>query len=239
MKRSLAFALIVSLTSAAPMAFAGGGGGFAGATEVTQLANNAELVAQVANSAQQVAQELQMYQNMVQNTLAVPNHLWSNVATDLNALKSIVQQGQAISFALSNVDAAFQQRYPGYRSPQNYQQAYRSWSEGSLDSIRGAMNAAGLQANNFATEAGFLDQLQMLAGSASGRLQALQVGNMIAVEQAKQMQRLRALQMAQMQAQSNYMAAQQQTEATDRSTRSSFFGAPGSQQTYQFQYQVR
>jgi len=52
----------------------------------------------------------------------------------------------------------------------------------------------------------------MSAGS-PGSLQALQAGNMIASQQIDQLQKLRQLYMAQMQAQNSYMAGQAQNQA--------------------------
>jgi len=50
-----------------PLASYAGGGLTGGALEVTQLANNAELMAQVAESAQQTAQQINMLATMMQN----------------------------------------------------------------------------------------------------------------------------------------------------------------------------
>lgn len=207
-------------------AFAGGGGGWVGgATEVTQLMNNGELVTQVANSAQQVASELQMYQTMYQNIQNIPNQVWGNITQDIGNLQTIVAQGQAISYAASNIDQQFQQRYPGYTPPAGSTPSqYQQWSQGSLDSIRGALDAANLQASQFQNEQATMSTLQNMSQTSVGRMQALQVGNQIAVQQVQQLQKLRQMQMAQIQAQGNYEAAQVQNQSNDMQIQQQVFG---------------
>jgi hypothetical protein len=60
----VSLSLVTSSVLVSPVAHASGA--VAGATEITQLLNNAELVTQVAQQAQQLATELQQYQTMIQ-----------------------------------------------------------------------------------------------------------------------------------------------------------------------------
>jgi P-type conjugative transfer protein TrbJ len=212
-KRTVLFCSLLAAFHAP--AFAGGGGGFSGATEVTQMMNNAELAIQTAQDAQALATQINQLNEMLKHGISV-NSVWSDANSLLTRLRSSVQQGQAISYASTNVANDFTARYPGYRAPTNYTQQYQQWSDGTLDSIKGSMLAANLQADDLATEDGFHQQLQTLSASASGRMQAIQAGNMIAMENVKQQQKLRSLVMAQMQSQNNYMAAQTQQQAADR-----------------------
>ena len=59
-----------------------------------------------------------------------------------------------------------------------------------------------------------------MSESAAGRMQALQVGNMMAAEQLQQLVQLRQLVMAQINAQNVYMAAQTNREAQRAATQS-------------------
>jgi P-type conjugative transfer protein TrbJ len=54
-------------------------------------------------------------------------------------------------------------------------------------------------------------------------MQAIQIGNEIAGQQVVQLQKLRQLAMAQMQAQNAYMAAQEQKEMVNRAAEEQFF----------------
>src|SRR2546426_3078767 len=62
--------------------------------------------------------------------------------------------------------------------------------------------------------------LQAMSDSAEGRMQALQLGNMMAGEQLQQLVKLRQLVMAQINAQSVYMATQTNREAQRAATQS-------------------
>lgn len=234
MKRQLT-ALIVT-AALIPTVSAGGGGGlgFIGATEPTQLMNNFELVGiaaeevqqvanqvtQIANQAQQIANQIQQIQNMVQNTMNIPNQIWGQIVPALTQLANVVQQGQAIAYNMANLNQAFQLRFPDYQNwlnqnmnaPQFYQ-AYQDWYTTQRDGISGALQVANLQEQQFANENQIMAQLQAMSQNATGRMQALQVGAQIANQQVQQTQKLRQLVMAQMQMQANYMAAEAAKDA--------------------------
>jgi P-type conjugative transfer protein TrbJ len=66
-------------------------------------------------------------------------------------------------------------------------------------------------------------QLSNMSDSASGRMQATQIGNMIAIEQVQQLRKLRQLQMAHSQAQNNYLAFKTQEAIDQRAAQDNFF----------------
>jgi P-type conjugative transfer protein TrbJ len=207
------------------------------ATEFTQHLNNLLLKENVgnqesmignqhqmlSNQAEMLARQLTQINNMVQNTKTVSNPQWSNTSNLLKELARVVQQGQALSYAGQNIDERFKQLYPGYQASRDFSQDYRNWSNTNMDSIRGALNSANLQANDFATEDSLINQLQNLATTTQGRMQAIQVGNMIAMENVQQMRKLRQLQMAHMQAQNNYLAKTQQEDLSKKAVTDNFF----------------
>lgn len=213
--------LCASILGSVPAAHATGA--VAGATEITQLLNNAELVTSVAQQAQQLSTELQQYQTMLTNLTTIPNQVWSPIAQDLGKLQQVVQQGQALSFAASNVVQQFQNTYPGFQQASKFSTSYKNWSQTTMDSIKGSLAAANLQAGQFATEEGTLSALRGMSQSSQGQLQALQTGSQIAVEQATQMQKLRGLIMAQMQAQSAYMSGNQAEKDNRHAAEENFF----------------
>ena len=214
-----------------------GGPATGGASEWTQIENNVQLVGQIEQSIQQTSSQLQMYQSMVKNLVNIPKMTWGNIAGDLAQVRNVVANGQHISYALQNADTVFMQRFPGYKPTTDYKGQYQAWSQGSMDGVRSAMNAAGVQSSQFATEQGTMQQLQAMSENSQGQHQALQVGNQIAVQQVQQIQKLRELQMAQMQAQNNYLAASQQTQDEGRVATESAFKSAGPQTPHSFNYQ--
>jgi len=121
---------------------------------------------------------------------------------------------------MANVDGLFRQRYPGYRPVTDWSREYDTWTRTTLDTLRGALNSVRLHGEDFATEQARIQALQTLSDNAGGRMQALQLGNMMAGEQLQQLVRLRQLMMAQINAQNVYMANQTNRDAQRAATQS-------------------
>jgi len=217
---AMGMAMIPAVALFSPTAYAGGAVPVPiAATEITQLANNIELAASVAKEVEQVSNQLlqiqnqvQAYQNMISNTLNIPNQIWSQADGLLQQLVGVVNQGQSLAFSATNLDDLFRQKYPGYTPPQDFGAAYQNIADTTMDSVRSALNVANMQAKDFSSEKAALNALQAQSQSATGRMQAIQAGNSIAMEQVQQMRKMRALQMAQMQSQTAYIAGQEQKE---------------------------
>jgi P-type conjugative transfer protein TrbJ len=84
--------------------------------------------------------------------------------------------------------------------------AYDQWTRTTLDTLNGSLAAVRLHAEDFVDEQRRIQTVTALSDSAEGRMQALQVGNMLAAEQVQQLGKLRQLMMAQINAQNIYMA---------------------------------
>jgi len=180
-------------------------------TELHTLQITINQATQTANQLRQIAYELQNLRN-------IPNGVWGQVRGDLASLKQITKVGQNLSYADANLANEFTQMYPGYAVPTNYEQSYQQWGNNSLGGIRGALAAAGLQSDQLDSEDDVLGVLQSLSDGAAGHMQAIQAGNMIAAQTVQQLQKLRQLQMAQMQGEFGYLATQQQNDLAKHAT---------------------
>jgi P-type conjugative transfer protein TrbJ len=174
-------------------------------TELHTLQITINQATQTANQLRQIAYELQ-------NLRSIPNGVWGQARGDLASLKQVTKVGQNISYADANLANEFTQMYPGYTVPTNYEQSYRQWGSNSLGGIQGALAAAGLQSDQLDDEDGVLAVLESLSDGAVGHMQAIQAGNMIAAQVVQQLQKLRQLQMAQMQGEFGYLASGQQND---------------------------
>lgn len=203
-------------------AYAGVPGVFA--TEYTQLLNYAELAGQLEKQVLMVENQLTQIADMAKHGVTITNQLFGTVASDITELRQIVNKGEALSYTMSNLDGAFRLRFPGYTSTTNYGQSYQTWSQTSLDSTLGALKAAGLQNSQFDSDAALLKTLQGQSQSSVGRMQAIEVGNQIAENQAEQLMKLRQLMMADMQSKASYQGALVQAEATKQANSDLFFG---------------
>ncbi|NTB05921.1 P-type conjugative transfer protein TrbJ [Agrobacterium tumefaciens] len=205
-------------------------GAVVGATEFTQIANNIQLAAQYAEQAQQTVHQLNQYKAMLKNletttsssTLdAVAGALWEDqkIASAFQNLQTIVVNGQKMGFSMSNQDAIFQRLHPGYSGAFDSKNTYREWSDNTHAAVRNSMALAGIQSESLNREGGMVRELQSRSRSADGQMKALQAGNDIGIAMIGQMQQMRQLQMAQMNAQEHFML--QETSRADESKKSS------------------
>jgi len=233
MKKIIICLIVLTFLFSSSVVYAGGGGNVVGgfATEFTQLVNLGQSIFQVVRQTTMVINQAQQLQNQLQQLKSVQvfsSGQWSSAIGLLNQLQGIVQQGQALSYATQNISQVFQQKFPGYVSPQNYTADYQTWANTTLDTIKGALMSVGLQSNSFATENATLTTLRSMTDNSVGQTQAIQVGNMINNEMIAQLQKLRQLQMSQAQSQGAYMAHQVNKEAADEATLGDIFQDPGS-----------
>lgn len=216
------------------------------ATEWTQVLNNGELISlvgksgeqiqnqitQISQLAEQIQNQLKIHNNMLQNTAQLPSHIWGHVESDLNQLRSIVDQGQSISFSMGNADDVLQQRFKSYAdlksnlpNAESFSSTYQTWSDTNRDTIASSLKAASLTADQFDSEEETMDSLRGMSESADGQMKALQVGHEIAAQQVAQMQKLRGIVSQQM----TMMGTWLQTEQTDKdlaqARRETFFSA--------------
>lgn len=156
------------------------------------------------------------------NTEAYASLTWTNSQQDLKNVMEVARQGEALSFASVNLGEAFNRKFPGYQKSKEQAEDHKKWSKTLRDTIRQALEGAKLQADQFATEEQVLQKLREASTTAKGRMQALQVGNQIAMEVAGQMQKLREMMMLQQQSQTAYLAIGQQEKDFARAAQAKF-----------------
>ena len=161
--------------------------------------------------------QLQQFQVEAQNIKNFASFNWTDISQTLANLGSAIQTGQSLAYTMQSMDQSFRQIYPGYQSPQNYQQSYQNWSNTTLDTVRGALDSISLQASDFASEEQTIQSLRAVASSPTGQMQALQAGNMLSGEMLNQMEELRQLEMTQINSQNTYMAYQVQRDQANQS----------------------
>ena len=223
MCKSLVLLLLLLLLFAAPGPAQVGPGPYA--TEVTQILNHVQLVLSHAVLATQLATQIKMLADAIKNTARNPHQLFWNIQADLNALASVVQGGRALAYSLGNLDALWHQTYPGYGgyARTGYYNRYQNWAQTTLDTVIGAMRAAGLQGQQLNSEVALITNLEAQSQSADGRLLALNVVTQLADQQAQQMQKLREIMLADMQSKAAYYGTMIQQQADQTAASQNFF----------------
>lgn len=218
-RNAIATLVMLSLTSPA---WAGGGGMPVGATEVTQIANNAELVGLGIQQAEMIIQQVQTAQATLRSVQQYENMDWNSAQGALMDLFRATRQARGVSYQMQNLDDGFRQAYPTYRPQQNYSTAYQGWTDDTMEGLKSSLHAANIQSNQFNTENSAMNYLSGLSDNAQGQTQAIQAGNAISGQLVGQMQKMRQLQMAQMNAQNAFMAHQVNTDAASKAALSQY-----------------
>lgn len=184
--------------------------------------NLVENIAQVAQSMIQVRNQIKQIENMIQNTKggATP---WDSMLPLLFQLGNTLERGQAIGYAMKNLDQRFLTTFPGYQPPTDWHQQYGLWTTTSLDTLRGVLASLGVNASSFAWDASRIAQLHIVNASAGGRMAAIQAGNSIALEGLGQMQRLEQIAMMQSNAYAVTEASKIDKEAATAAKATKFF----------------
>ena len=200
--------IFAALLAASAPALAGGGGGMTGgSTEMTQLLNKAMLMDQYAMQAQQYAQQLQQTQAMLTNLLNNPMGL---LPPDLQRLAADVARlyntGVSIANSIQRLDEDFARTFQSVEA-MDFAQKFKSWSQASTNGMRNMMMNAGIQRENFASDAQALQALVSSAQAAQGNLGALQAIAAINARQVQESMQLRDLISAQQIETAKYMTA--------------------------------
>lgn len=146
---------------------------------------------QLQQETQTVLTEAQQLQYMIRNTTGGYAGVWQSNQSMLDELGGIIQQQGGLSYTLSNLQSQFQRQFPGYTVPSNPDQQEAKNIATTLNTLNGTLAAAQSQAQNFANEHAQLAELEGMNKTTVGNLQAIQVGNEIALQQVQQVQMLR------------------------------------------------
>ncbi|MDQ6653363.1 MAG: P-type conjugative transfer protein TrbJ [Acidobacteriota bacterium] len=207
------------------------------ATEITQYLNYGQLLNANLTAASQLTKQIQMLQNSIRNLVTIPNQIFGQIQSDINALNSVVQGGYALAYSMANLNSQFASRFKGFTGfrPANYYSNYQTWSQTSLDTTLGTLRAAGLQGQQLQSEQSVLTSLRSMAQRSGGEMEALQVLGQISEQEVQQLMKLRELMLADLQSKQAYQAAMIQHQANGEAAAQQFFqfgGAVGDGLTF-------
>ncbi len=186
------------------------------ASEATQLLNFAQLVINSQRQVEIIYNQAQSIQNQLRNLQKYSRGEWTDVMALVRDLERVVRTGQSLSYTISNIEADFKRRFPGYQAPVDYVESYQGWSATTLDTIQNSLVAAGMQRNDFESEAALLKKLNAMSDNADGIVQVSQAGNQIAHHSVVQLMLLRKLMMDNLQSHVAFMAHTVNKESADQ-----------------------
>ena len=213
MKKSL---LALAIAASGQIAFAGTVAGFGGGTEITQLMNNTQLVLQYEQQVQAYLRQGFQLQNELKNLIQNPASLVGvEVGGLINNVGKIMSGGLAIGGNLAQIDKNFAATF---KSPtaDTLSKNFFKWHQTSTDTLEGALKAAGLHREHYASETDALAALYNQSQATSGNLDALQTLSQINIKQIQHLQALGDLMATQNIAASTYMATQTARDAESK-----------------------
>lgn len=178
---NLVFIIVINNASAGSVA------GFGGSTEITQLANNVQLVQSAIEQAMQTQHQLNMYMAMVENMKNIASADFSNPQTALMNLHGLLQQVIGISHQMGMADEYFRGLYPDYTvmmDGESYSNRHAAWTDAVVKMCEASITQADLSITNLEMDAQLLGTLAKASRTAVGQKAAIQAGNEISAQLA-------------------------------------------------------
>jgi len=187
-------------------ASAGGGAATGGATEWTQLMNNAELMRQVQQLTAQINNQITMIEDMKHNTLMMPDQLFRDVRGIYSSINGIINRTNGLAYNIANMDEELKRRFRSYTDMssmsggRDFSAEYRIIMNTQMHTVRNTMEAIGVSFEALVSDdASALAELQRKASTAKGRNELAQATNQLLGFLAEDAMRLRQLHMMQAQ----------------------------------------
>ena len=157
-------------------------------------------LARAGQAATQIQNQFTQIQNAVQNTMALGDPVFAPLGNTIRSLNNMYMQGQSLMWRAQNIDQQFSMMNPGYQSylyslgrgGTSMSTLYQKWSDQGAQSTRTALQGAGIQIDDGESAQSMFQKLTLQSTLAGGQMQALQAANQIAINQAQQIQELKA-----------------------------------------------
>lgn len=183
-----------------------------GQTTVTAL----ESVQQTLKQVEQYALQLKQFENELKNTLAPTAYIWSQAQKTMNKVQSLQEQLDYYS----SMDSGDLEKYLAkfgnvnfYKDSENFgPQTAATTREAAIEASKnandGLTKTLAQQHGALSSDARELENLQLSAQTAQGRLEAIQYTNQLLAQQSSQLLQLRSTLLAQAAAQNARLQAQ-------------------------------
>ncbi|WP_105383639.1 P-type conjugative transfer protein TrbJ [Neorhizobium alkalisoli] len=201
--RSRAMALAATMLAAAPLVISPMVATPAHAIIVFDPSNYAQNVLTAARTLEQITHQItslqneaQMLINQAKNLASLPFSALQQIQQSVQKTQALLQQAQNIAFNVQQIDQMFQQKYGNVSLSATQQQLVadaRSRWQNTVGGLQDAMRVQAGAVGNIDTNRTQMSELVGRSQSATGALQATQVGNQLLALQSQQLSDLVAL----------------------------------------------
>ncbi len=212
---------------------------------IVECANCADITDQLSSIATQVQQkltavaqlqtELNQYANMVQNSVALPQSIWSNVQADIMQVRNLANAASLLTGNSGSILTRLQsaQSYAGQASflPQNIGQQFQMWQTTMGNATTSLGRTLGVQQGQEANATALQAAIQAHSQTAAGQMQAIQAGNELAGLTNTQLQQIQTTLVASTQEQATRDAVQAERDAIADQYTAQFFAQPNASLT--------
>lgn len=182
------------------------GGGFAGATEITQIMNNVQLIAQyeqtVMGYLRQGLQLQSQLKNLISNPLSI---LPADIKGVIGGMSKIMSGAQSIGATMAQIDGNFDKMFKS-KIAGDFSKKFRQWHDLNTNTLQSALKAIGSTRDNYESNEAALNDLYNRSQSTGGNLEALQTLAQINVRQIQSIDSLKELMATQSSAALTHMA---------------------------------
>ncbi len=142
---------------------------------------------QIYQHYQQISNQVIQINNQLQALRKLSNPNWREVYDLLANLDFIMRQGQALAYSYKNIDAQFQQTFPGFAEVQNWPVQRQTQAVRSLDTMRTGLDTAAEQFRHDIADQLFLEKIKLQLSTIHGHQEALELQSTIQMYTAQEL----------------------------------------------------
>lgn len=200
------------------------------ATNYTQnILQAARALEQINNQIQSLQNEATMLQNMARNLERIDFPQLQRISSSLKAIDQLMGEAQGIGFKVDQLEQRFRTMFPGSVERVLRNDARAAEAESRLDSaLEGFRHSMTVQAevvSQIRDDARLLSELSKRSEGAAGSLQAQQATNQLLALSTKQQLQLQSMMAAEFQSQATERARRIQAEAEAKAATRRFLGS--------------
>ena len=200
-----------------------------------ELVSDAKQAQQYATQLSQYQTQLSQYANMIQNTVALPQSIWSNVQGDILQIRGLTNAASLLTGNSGSILTRLQsaQAYAGQASslPSNIGSQFSMWQTTMGNASSSLGRTLGVQQGQEQNAAALMAAIQAHSQTAAGQMQAIQAGNEMAAQEAYTLQQIQTTLTAAAQEQATLDDIQSERQALADQYTAQFLSAPNASLT--------
>lgn len=200
-----------------------------------ELVSDAKQAQQYGTQLSQYQTQLSQYGNMIQNTVALPQSVWSSVQSDIWQVRSLANAASLLTGNSGSILTRLQnaQAYAGQATylPANIGSQFSMWQTTLGNSSNSLGRTLGVQQGQEQNSAALMAAIQAHSQTAAGQMQAIQAGNEMAAQEAYTLQQIQTTLTAAAQEQATLYDIQAERQAMADQYTTQFFSAPNASLT--------